>query len=169
MRPGPRKWTNVRWRGPRSRVDFGARLPPPLQDRLGLRERGHVVAEDRADRAVMARSLMYLFAAGGAVSLGSIALTTATDDWRVAITGACAFGMAALLLVAYDRTPIWGFQVLLAVATGLVGWSIYASGDTTSPYVTFYFRIAISSFYFLTRSSASAQLAFLWLADSAFR
>src|SRR5437763_9315606 len=142
-------------------------MQPPLQERLGLRERGHVVAEDRADRAVMARSLMYLFVAGGAVGLGSLVLPTATDDWRAAITGACAFGMAALLLVAYDQTPIWGFQGLLAVATGLVGWSIYASGDTTSPYVTFYFWIAIYSFYFLTRSRASAQLAFVGLAYSA--
>ncbi len=148
-------------------VDTGPRMQPPLQERLGLRERGHVVAEDRADRAVMARSLMYLFVAGGAVSLGSIVLTTATDDWRAAITGVCAFGMAALLLVAYDRIPIWGFQVQLAVATALVGWSIYASGDTTSPYVTFYFWIAIYSFYFLSRARASIQMAFVGLAYSA--
>src|SRR5437764_142500 len=138
-------------------------MQPSLRERLGWRGQGHLVTEDRTDRAVMARSLMYLFAAGGTVGLGSLVLATTTDGWRAAITAACAFGMAALLLVAFDRLPIWGFQALLAAGTALVGWAIYASGDTTSPYVTFYFWIAIYSFYFLSRRRASLQLAFVGL------
>src|SRR5436309_2572033 len=147
--------------------DTDPTMQPSVRERLGWRGQGHLVADDRADRAVMARSLMYLFAAGGTVGLGSLVLATTTDGWRAALTAACAFGMAALLLVAFDRLPIWGFQALLAAGTALVGWAIYASGDTTSPYVTFYFWIAIYSFYFLSRRQATLQLAFVGLAYSA--
>ncbi|MEA2388196.1 MAG: hypothetical protein QOG41_969 [Thermoleophilaceae bacterium] len=114
----------------------------------------------------MARSLMYLFAAGGAVTLISLAIPTAHDESRIAITGVSSFGMALLLLLAYDRLPIWGFQAVLATGTVLVEWAIWASGDTTSPYAMFYFWIAIYSFYFLSRVRASMQMAFIALAYS---
>jgi diguanylate cyclase (GGDEF)-like protein/putative nucleotidyltransferase with HDIG domain len=123
--------------------------------------------EDRADRAVMARSLMYLFTAGAAVTLISLLIPNVHDDVRIAITGTAAFGIAALLLFAYDRIPIWGFQVFLACGTVLVEWAIYASGDTTSPYAMFYFWIAIYAFYFLPRVRAALQMVFIGIAYSA--
>ena len=134
---------------------------------MGWARPSHGAAEDRGDRAVMARSLMYLFAAGGAVTLISLLIPNVHDGTRIAITGAVAFGVAALLLFAYDRVPIWGFQVFLAAGTVLVEWAIYASGDTTSPYAMFYFWIAIYAFYFLTRWRASLQMAFIGIAYSA--
>jgi diguanylate cyclase (GGDEF)-like protein/putative nucleotidyltransferase with HDIG domain len=124
------------------------------------------VADERGGRAVMARSLMYLFAAGGAVTLMSLLIPNAHDAARIAITGSSAFGMAAVLLVVYDRIPIWGFQVFLAAGTVLVEWAIYTSGDTTSPYAMFYFWIAIYAFYFLSRFRASLQMAFIAVAYS---
>src|SRR5436190_20726650 len=104
-------------------------MQPPIRERLGWR--APITSEGRNERAVMARSLMYLFAAGGTVTLVSLVLSTATDETRIAITGASAFGIAALLFVGYDRVPIWGFQVFLACGTALIEWAIYASGDTT--------------------------------------
>jgi two-component system, cell cycle response regulator len=139
-------------------------MQPPIRERLGWHEASRTPAEGRADRAVMARSMMYLFAAGGAVTLISLVLATSSDEPRLAITGAAAFGIAALVLVVYDRIPIWGFQALLVCGTVLVEWAIYASGDTTSPYAMFYFWIAIYSFYFLSRFRASLQMAFIGLA-----
>ena len=114
----------------------------------------------------MARSLMYLFAAGGAVTLVSLALAQAHDEARIATTGACAFAIAGLLFLGYDRIPTWGFQLLLAAGTVLVEWTVYASGDATSPYAMFYFWIAIYAFYFLTRLRAWLQMAFIGLAYS---
>jgi diguanylate cyclase (GGDEF)-like protein/putative nucleotidyltransferase with HDIG domain len=134
---------------------------------MGWGRPSHNVAEDRGDSAVMARSLMYLFAAGGAVTLISLLIPTVHDGPRIAITGASAFGIAALLFLVYDRVPVWGFQVFLAAGTVLVEWTIYASGDTTSPYAMFYFWIAIYAFYFLTRFRASLQMAFIGIAYSA--
>ena len=123
-------------------------------------------AEERGDRSVMARSLMYLFAAGGAVTLMSLLIPAEHDTARIAITGVSAFGIAGVLLIAYDRIPIWGFQIFLAAGTVLVEWAIYASGDATSPYAMFYFWIAIYAFYFLSRFRASLQMAFIGMAYS---
>jgi two-component system cell cycle response regulator len=115
----------------------------------------------------MARSLMYLFTAGGAVAIVSLFMAAGADEPRLAVTAAATFGIAALLLVGYERIPIWGFQLLLASGTVLVEWSIYASGDVTSPWAMFYFWVAIYSFYFLSRLRASLQMAFVGLAYSA--
>jgi diguanylate cyclase (GGDEF)-like protein/putative nucleotidyltransferase with HDIG domain len=138
-----------------------------IRERLGLRRPAHSAADARTDRGVMARSLMYLFAAGGIVALVSLAVGATQDEARIAVTGAAAFAIAALLLVAYERVPVWGFQVLLGCGTVLVEWAIFASGDTTSPYAMFYVWIAIYSFYFLTRFRAWLQMAFIGLAYSA--
>jgi diguanylate cyclase (GGDEF)-like protein/putative nucleotidyltransferase with HDIG domain len=124
--------------------------------------------EDRSDRAVMARSLMYLFAAGGLVTIiSSFLAPEGADVARIAVTGGSAFGIAAILLIGYGRVPLWCFQLFLALGTALVEWAIYASGDSTSPYAMFYFWIAIYSFYFLSRFRASMQMAFIGLAYSA--
>ena len=142
-------------------------MRPTIRERLGWGGPSHLAAEARGDRAVMARSLMYLFAAGGTVTLASLLFTTSHDAQRVAITGLSAFGLAAFMLAVYDRLPIWGFQLVLGLATALVEWAVYASGDSTSPYTTFYFWIAIYSFYFLSRARATVQMAFIALAYSA--
>jgi diguanylate cyclase (GGDEF)-like protein len=142
-------------------------MGPSIQERVGWLKPSHSAADARTDRAVMARSLMYLFAAGGAVTLVSLLIATAHDETRIAITGASAFAIAAILLAGYDRIPVWGFQLLLGAGTALVEWAIYASGDTTSPYAMFYFWIAIYSFYFLSRWRAALQMGFIGLAYSA--
>ena len=140
-------------------------MQPPIQERLGWREPTYTPAEGR-DRAVMVRSLMYLFAAGGGVTLVSLAVSAAQDETRIAITGGCAFAISALLLIGYERIPIWAIQVFLACGTALVEWAVFASGDTTSPYAMFYFWIAIYAFYFLSRVRASMQMVFIGLAYS---
>jgi diguanylate cyclase (GGDEF)-like protein/putative nucleotidyltransferase with HDIG domain len=140
----------------------------PIRERLGLSEASFPSAEGCADRGVMARSLMYIFAAGGAITAGSLLLSTdGTDQMRIAITAASAFGLALALFVAYDRMPLWGFQLFLALGTVLIEWAIYASGEATSPYAMFYFWIAIYAFYFLSRARALIQMVFIALAYSA--
>jgi diguanylate cyclase (GGDEF)-like protein/putative nucleotidyltransferase with HDIG domain len=138
---------------------------PPVRERLGLKEPAQPVAEGRAERGLMARSLMYVFAAGGTITLGSLIFTTsAAQDTRIAVTGAAAWGLAIALLVGYDRLPVWAFQLFLGCGTVLIEWAIYASGETTSAYSMFYFWIAIYAFYFLSRTAALTQMAFIALA-----
>src|SRR5918911_1334070 len=137
-------------------------MRPPVRERLGWQDG---VPHGREDRAVMARSLMYLFGAGALVTVGALVAGVGNhDEVRIAVSGAIALAAVGLLFLGYDRIPVWGFQVFLTLGTALVGWSIYASGDTTSPYAAFYFWIAIYSFYFLDRRRATLQMAFVAIA-----
>src|SRR5688572_25155492 len=99
-------------------------MVPSLRERLGLRVPDQPIsaaAAARPDRGLMARSLMYLFAIGGLLTLVSLAVDGAeADTARLATTAGCAIGIAAFVLVAYDRTPEWGFDVLLAAGTVLI-------------------------------------------------
>jgi diguanylate cyclase (GGDEF)-like protein/putative nucleotidyltransferase with HDIG domain len=116
----------------------------------------------------MARSLMYLFAAGGAITAASLFFSpSGAEETRIAITAAAAFGLALALFFAYDRLPLWGFQAFLLAGTVLVEWAVYSSSETTSPYAMFYFWIAIYAFYFLSRPRALLQMGFIAVAYSA--
>src|SRR3954469_11610666 len=100
-------------------------MVPPLRERLGLatapEQSAAAVAEARPDTGLMARSLMYLFAAGGAIGLLSLLVSgPQVEVARISVTGACAFGIAFALLVSYDRTPNWAFDALLACGTVLI-------------------------------------------------
>jgi diguanylate cyclase (GGDEF)-like protein/putative nucleotidyltransferase with HDIG domain len=116
----------------------------------------------------MARSLMYLFAAGGSITAASLFFSpSGAQETRIAITAAVAFGLAFALFAAYDRLPLWGFQAFLLAGTVLVEWAVYSSSETTSPYAMFYFWIAIYAFYFLSRPRALLQMGFIAVAYSA--
>ena len=142
-------------------------MPTPFKERLGLDEPAFPSVEGCSERGLMARALMYLYAAGGAIIAGSLLLSPeGTDQVRIAITAAAAFGLALALFLAYDHLPLWGFQVFLAAGTALIEWAIYASGETTSPYAMFYFWIAIYAFSFLSRTRALVQMGFIDLAYS---
>ena len=143
-------------------------MQPSIRERLGLVAAPYPTAESRSDAAVMARSMMYLFAAGAAVTFASLLISPpGTGLPRIAATGACALALSVLVLLVFDRIPVWGFQALLAAGTLLVEWAVYASGDQTSPYAMFYFWIAIYSFYFLSRARAAMQMAFIGIAYAA--
>jgi diguanylate cyclase (GGDEF)-like protein/putative nucleotidyltransferase with HDIG domain len=138
-----------------------------FRERLGFVDATYPVADGCADRGVMARSLMYLFSAGGAITAASLFFSPSdAEETRIAITAAAAFGLAAALFLAYDRLPLWGYQVFLVAGTALVEWAIYSSGETTSPYAMFYFWIAIYAFYFLSRPRALIQMGFIAVAYS---
>ena len=97
----------------------------------------------------MARSLMFLFLAGAVITLGSLLLPGAVegaDRMRMAVMGTSALAIAITLFVGFDRLPRWVFPIFLACGTLLIEWTVYASGDTTSPYVMFWFWLAIYSF-----------------------
>ncbi len=116
----------------------------------------------------MARSLMYLFASGATISLVSLAAASAgADRLHIATITVAGYAMAVFLLAGGGRLPRWSFQVLLAAATMLTEWTIYATGDTTSPYAAFYFWVAIYAFYFFRRAEAVLQTIFIIAAYAA--
>jgi diguanylate cyclase (GGDEF)-like protein len=134
-----------------------------LATRLGLRRNGGLSGDALASRALMARSMMLIFFAGASITGLSLIINSSpsADLPRLITTTVSAYVIAFTLLAVYDRTPRWAFPLLLAVATMLVEWSIYASKDTTSPYAMFYFWIAIYAFYFFTTTEAFGELLFI--------
>jgi len=132
----------------------------PVED---ARQNAGDVLSPRADRGLMARSLAYLSLAGAVIAFASIAMPhDASMDERGMVTiGACSLATAAVLFLGRDKLPAWVFPVLLAAATLLVEWAIFASHDETSPYAAFYFWIAIYAFYFFTRRQAILQVVFI--------
>jgi diguanylate cyclase (GGDEF)-like protein len=131
-----------------------------VKERLGLARRGQL-AEGRTDVAVMGRALAYLLTAAGTLVLFSLAVPGEVDVGRILATGISAYALALVALFGYDRMPPWSFQVFLALTTMLIEWAVWASGSISSPYVTFYFWIAIFAFYFFTRRQAAIQVAFI--------
>jgi diguanylate cyclase (GGDEF)-like protein len=117
------------------------------------------------DRPLMARCLAYLFGGGAALALVSLALAenydvSAADIFipQVGYTLA-AVAVVAILLVSFDRLPLWTFQLTLAAGTALISFVIYASGDPTSAYTMLYVWIALYAFYFFRLSQAFFQVA----------
>ena len=147
-------------------------MVPPLRERLALTappaQSAAALAETRPDTGLMARSLMYMFALSGTLTLLSLLVADAsTDTSRIAVTGACAWGIALLLLVGYDRMPSWSFDLLLASGVVLIEWTVWASGDSSSAYAMLFFWVAIYAFYFLPQWRAILQLGLIALAYTA--
>src|SRR2546423_489371 len=121
-------------------------MPPPLRQRLGPARAPRPVRARHGDRGLMARSLMFLFFAGASIALLALIFGQApADEPRMTATAASGFGIAALLLVGYDRLPGWTFPILLACGTMLIEWTIYSSGESTSALAVVYFWLPINA------------------------
>ena len=117
----------------------------------------------RADRGLMARSLMYLSLAGALIAFASVLLPhdLQMDETGMLKIACCSLASALVLFLGGEKLPAWGYPILLAAATLLVEWAIFASNEQTSPYAAFYFWIAIYAFYFFSRSQAIIQILFI--------
>jgi diguanylate cyclase (GGDEF)-like protein len=133
-------------------------MRPPLAKRIGFADPS---IETRADRGLMARSMMYMYGLGGVLALAALAGAHSSDLPRLAATAAITWGGAALLLTAYDALPEWVLQVFVVAAVALVDWAIAASGHHAAAYGTLLFAAAIYSVYFFTKLEASIQLALI--------
>ena len=144
-------------------------MDPSALERLGVRAGARPQGRDRAERAVAARSLMYLFLVGALVAGAALAadLSPAVDHVRIAITACGALGIAIALFLGYDSTPRWALSVFLLMGSMLIEWAVYASRDPQSPFLLFYLWIAFYAFYFLSRSQAILQMGFVGLAYAA--
>ena len=140
-----------------------------VRERLGLRPSPRPDNRERAERAVAARSLMYLFGVGALVAGAAFAANVgpAVDQGRISATAAGSAAIAIVLFFVYDRAPRWALSVLLLCGSMLIEWAVYASGDPQSPFLLFYLWIAFYAFYFLSRTLALLQTAFIGLAYGA--
>ncbi len=143
-------------------------MTPSVAERLGLRPSVAPPPAGEPDRALMARSLMCLFLAGAAITLAALFLDDGGADRRqMAIMALSALTISAVLFFGYANLPGFVFPLFLACGSLLIEWTIYASGESASPYAMFWFWLAIYAFYFLSRGQALIQLGVIVLAYAA--
>src|SRR5690349_693579 len=119
-----------------------------------------------ADRTTMARTLAYLFFAGAALALMSIAIPRAVHVPGVGI-GAPIASVAATLAafaVAYrlrGRLLLtrWPFQLSLALGTALVTAAVWHDG-ASSHFALLYVLIVLYAAYFFSRLQTAVQVVF---------
>jgi two-component system cell cycle response regulator len=128
-------------------------MTPPLVKRLRFADRS---TEARSDRGVMARALMYAFAAGLVVALGSLIATSGGHRLLAAVAAALCCAAALVLLLGYDELPLWSFPALVLLGTGLVDLAV-SEGATS--YAMLLALPAAYAAYFPGKRQAACVLA----------
>jgi len=122
-------------------------------------------ARDRLDATteqpeLMARSLAYLFAAGGLVTLVLFLLLPhpeANTAGILSVAGAAlVFGLA--IEIADGRLPRRAYPWIVGAGNLLVTGAVYFRGSPTTAHALFYLWVTFFSFYFLSRAAAVFQL-----------
>lgn len=142
-------------------------MNPPLRERLRWAGQEPTPADASADRAVMARSFVYLYGAGSVLSLATLLLPHAGDRWApgVALVGVAAGTVALVTLIGFDRLPEWLFHALPALGTVHVTLiSYWGGGGSLTAYALFFSWVVLSSFYFLSRRLAIGNLTLVVVA-----
>jgi diguanylate cyclase (GGDEF)-like protein/putative nucleotidyltransferase with HDIG domain len=122
------------------------------------------LSSDADERALMARTFAYLFGFGGLLVLGTIPLLGARGSSvaGVVVPAVLALAVAALMVVRFDRLPLWLFRWLPDGGAILASVVVYFGGaPTAAAYAMFYFWVILSAFYFFGRARAAATLAFV--------
>jgi diguanylate cyclase (GGDEF)-like protein/putative nucleotidyltransferase with HDIG domain len=118
-----------------------------------------------AERGVRWRSLGALFAAGGALTLASLALPhpEGLQAPAIAILGGLALVSGALMILAAPRLPaaLGWISASLAFGTVLISGGVYFTHDADSSYGVLYLLVAFDGYFFLARRAALAHVAFV--------
>jgi diguanylate cyclase (GGDEF)-like protein len=128
-------------------------MAPPLKKRLGFADRS---AEQRCDRGLMARALMYAYATGALIALGSIALTGGTRMWVAGAAAAICCAASAVLLAAYDELPRPAFPALVALGSVLILAGVWEGGTSLALLLAL---PAAYAAYFLRKLETAALMA----------
>ena len=111
-------------------------------------------------RALMARSLALLFAAGATLSLVLFAALPHPegDVAGMLATIAVAFVLTIWIVARGERIGESGYVWLLAAGSALITAGIFFRGEPTAPHVFFYLWVVFYAFFFLGRAAGLAQL-----------
>src|SRR3954466_1582923 len=136
-------------------------LSSPLRQRLGLGWREDAAFLAMTDRSIMARALMYLLAAVGTAVVASVAIPNAplSDEHAVPVLAGVAYAAAVGVFFGFEKLPQWGIHALLLGVTALISWSVYASGDSGSPYTIFFVWVAMYAAFFFGPWGTGIQVA----------
>jgi diguanylate cyclase (GGDEF)-like protein len=138
-------------------------MDPPLRERLRWRNPTGNDVERPATRATMARTAALL---SGAIALTSLVAVfvpgdAQLDDDYLLGTAAAAGVLGALLLLIYDRLPVWGFHGVALLGTGLSTTAAYGWGTESAYGPLPYVWVTLFAFYFFGRPAALVHLAIM--------
>ena len=123
---------------------------------------GHDGVEHPFGQEEMARTLAFLFIAGGTTVLLSLAAGHApdTDARGVVITAALAVIIGPVLLAVGQRPPEWGVPLFLVCGTTAITSVVFFDGQG-SIYAAFYPWVGAEAFLFLNRRGIFLQIAYM--------
>lgn len=139
---------------------------PPLADRILWRDSLRSETMISEDRGLIARAFGSLCATGGGVGLVLVAtgqVSGRSDVLAILCLGALL--LSALCFIAYSRLPVWTFQALTLIGTGMI-----TIGANNAPsgiegiYALFYVWVVILSSLFFSVRAAALQIAVAVLA-----
>jgi signal transduction histidine kinase len=133
-----------------------------MLQRLRWRSYEPIDAPGSIDRAVMARAFALLFGAGATVVLVTLALPSSSDRFLPGMLAppVAAYGVVLLMLIGFDRLPLWLFRLLPGFGAVLITVLCLSSGaGTFNAYALLYFWVVVSAFYFFTWWHAAPNLA----------
>src|SRR3954470_4964191 len=117
------------------------------------------------DRRVKARSLAYMFTAGAALGLTTLAFPheESVQDGRLVALAVIAFAIALVFSTQADRVRDWQLHGALAAGTLILTFANHYTGPTAL-YPIIYSWVALFAFYFFELRIALAQVAFIGVA-----
>src|SRR3954468_20321538 len=120
------------------------------------------------DRRVKARSLAYMFTAGGALGLTTLACPheESVQDGHLVALAVLAFAIALVFYTQADRISDWQLHTALAAGTLILTFANHYTGPTAL-YPIIYSWIALFAFYFFDLRVALAHVVFIGLAYGA--
>ena len=111
-------------------------------------------------RRVMARSLAYLWTAGSALMLLTIALPHGSGvNETVLLAEVIVACILVGVMLGVRGLPLAAFEVVTALGTMMIALAVVMSDSTTSAYAFFLVWLTVHTFYFLSWPRATAQLA----------
>lgn len=133
----------------------------PLLQRLRWSAQEQVALDRETQPAVMARAFAYLYGAGGILVLVTLALPHPSDRFVPGLVAPAliALCVALVMLIGFDRVPVWVFRFLPGGGAVLVTL-VVASGGTGAldAYAMLYFWVILSAFSFFGPLEAAASL-----------
>src|SRR3954454_13231552 len=117
------------------------------------------------DRRVKARSLAYMFTAGAALGLATLAFPhdEGVKDTQLIALAVIAFAIASVFYTQADRVAEWQLHVALAAGTLILTFANHYTGPTAL-YPIVYSWVALFAFYFFDLRVALAHVSFIGLA-----
>jgi PAS domain S-box-containing protein len=110
---------------------------------------------------VMAQAFAYLYGIGATLVLLTLLLPHDPDRFALGIVAPAviAYGVAALMVIGFERIPLWLFQLLPGLGSILITSVVYSGGaDAAAAYATLYFWAVLSAFYFFDIRHAALTL-----------